>query len=187
MLTMFIRATYWLSMHLYTLAHMSIHESCLLVCRPCFYTMKLRTFNPNLHVSLVDTTFCLPFCLLVFFLVSCWPSCFLAFFFFVYLVALHVSCHMLCLPCLSCSSALCLFASFSFHCLSVVSCLCLCMYTHGARTHGVRARSPKRKQKGRGCEHVDISQAAMFSRFREPLPFGYVRFQIPFLPPSFLS
>ena len=112
---------------------------------------------------------------------------FLLSFFFVYLVTLHVSCHMLCLPCLSCSSALCLFASFSFHCLSVVSCLCLCMYTHGARTHGVRARSPKRKQKGRGCEHVDISQAAMFSRFREPLPFGYVRFQIPFLPPSFLS
>ena len=32
--------------------------------------------------------------------------------------------------------------------------------------HGARARSPRCKQKGRGCEHVDISQAAMFSRFR---------------------
>ena len=32
--------------------------------------------------------------------------------------------------------------------------------------HGARAWSPRRKQKGQGCEHVDISQAAMFSRFR---------------------
>ena len=43
--TMFVRITYWLSMHLYTLAHMSMHESCLLVCCPCFNTMKLWTFN----------------------------------------------------------------------------------------------------------------------------------------------
>ena len=32
--------------------------------------------------------------------------------------------------------------------------------------HIARAQSPRRKQKGQGCEHVDISQAAMFSRFR---------------------
>ena len=52
-------------------------------------------------------------------------------------------------------------ASFpSITCL-LISCLCVCMYTHGAR-----AQSPRHKQKGRGCEHVDISQAAMFSRFR---------------------
>ena len=124
MLTMFVCATCWPSMHLYTLAHMSMHESCLLVCRPYFNTMKLWTPDPNLHLSHTDTTFCLLFCLfsfllvclLVFFLVSCWPSCFLAFFFFVYLVALHVSCHMLCLPCLSRSSFFMsfhiLFASF---------------------------------------------------------------------------
>ena len=43
MLTMFACATCWLSMHLYTLAHMSMHESCLLVCCPCFNTMKLWT------------------------------------------------------------------------------------------------------------------------------------------------
>ena len=59
-----------------------------------------------------------------------------------------------------------LFASFpSIACL-LVSCLCLCMYTHGARTYRARARSPKHKQKGRRCEHVSISQAAVFSRFR---------------------
>ena len=76
----------------------------------------------------------------------------------------------LCLPCLSCLSPLCLFhmhfASFpSIACL-LVSCLCFCMYIHGARTHEARIRSPSRKQKGQGCKHVDISQATMFSRFR---------------------
>ena len=40
MLTMLVCATRWLSMHLYTLAYMFMHESCLLVCRPCFNTMK---------------------------------------------------------------------------------------------------------------------------------------------------
>ena len=41
MLTMFVCATHWLSMHLYTLAYMFPHKSCLLVCRPYFNTMKL--------------------------------------------------------------------------------------------------------------------------------------------------
>ena len=95
--------------------------------------------------------------LLFTFLLVCLLACLLAFL-------------LLCLPCLSCLSALCLismlFASFpSIACL-LVSCLYLCMYTNGARTPGARAWSPRRKQKGRGCEHVDISQAAMFSRFR---------------------
>ena len=31
--------------------------------------------------------------------------------------------------------------------------------------HGARALSPKRKQKGRGCKHVDISQAAISRDF----------------------
>ena len=133
MLTMFVRATRWLSMHLNKLAHMSMHESCLLLCRPCFNTIKSWTFDPNLHLSLVDTTFCFAFSLV------CLLACLLAFLF-------------LCLPCLSCLSALCLFhmlfASFpSISCL-LVSCLCLCMYTHGARTDGAKARSPRRKEKG---------------------------------------
>ena len=68
-LTMFVCATRWLSMHLCMLVHMSMHESCLLVCRPCFNTMKLWTFDPNLHLSLVDTTFCLLSCLFAFSLV----------------------------------------------------------------------------------------------------------------------
>ena len=58
-----------------------------------------------------------------------------------------------------------LFASFpSITCL-LVFCLCLCMYTHGARKNGVRARFPRCKQKGHKRNHVDISQATMFSRF----------------------
>ena len=131
-------------MHLYTLAYMSMHESCLLVCHPCFNTMKLWTFDPNLHLSPVDTTFC---CLL-----TCLPSrlfpCFLAFVLicllvrlFFYLVVCHVSCHMLCLPCLLCLFALCLFhahfAHFSSIACLLVSCLCL---LH-ARTWSEDARS----------------------------------------------
>ena len=97
--------------------------------------------------------------LLFTFLLVCLLACLLAFLFFY-------------LPRLSCLSALCLFhmlfASFlSIACLLVsCPCLCLCIYTNGARTHGVRAQSPRHKQKGRGCEHVDISQAVMFNRFR---------------------
>ena len=59
-----------------------------------------------------------------------------------------------------------LFASFiSIACL-LVSFLCLCMYIHGARMHGARARSPRHKQKGLRHKHVVISQATMFSRFK---------------------
>ena len=100
MLTMLVCTSRWLSMHLCTLAYMFMHESCLLVCHPCFNTMKSWTFDPNLHLSPVDTNFCLPFCL----------STFLLAFLF------------LCLPCLSCLSALCLFhmpyTSLFFHWLS---------------------------------------------------------------------
>ena len=65
-------------MYLYTLAHMSMLESCLLVRRPCFNTMKLWTFNPNLHLSFTDTTFCLLSCLFassLVYLLSCFFTC----------------------------------------------------------------------------------------------------------------
>ena len=61
LLAMLVCATCWLSMHLYTLANTFMHESCLLVCRPCFNTMKLWTPDSNLHLSPVDTIFCLIF------------------------------------------------------------------------------------------------------------------------------
>ena len=90
MLTMLVCVTRWLSMHLYMLAYMSMHESCLLVCHPCFNTMKLWTSDPNLHLSLMDTTFFFAF------LLVCLLACLLALLF-------------LCLPCLPCLSTLCLF------------------------------------------------------------------------------
>ena len=103
-------------------------------------------------------------CLFACFLV-CLPTSSLA-----YLVACHVSCHILCLlrlyVCLlytHCALSMHLFLSIA--CL-LVSCLCLCMYSHGARTLAIRAQSLRYKQKGWGCEHVDKSQAAMFNRFR---------------------
>ena len=76
----------------------------------------------------------------------------LLFAFFACLPSYLFTCFLaLCLPCLSCLSTLRLlrmhFASFpSIACL-LVSCLCLCMYTHGARTHGARAWSLRCKQK----------------------------------------
>ena len=77
MLTMLVCATCWLYVHLYALAYMSMHESCLLVCRQYFNTMKLWTFDPNLHLSLANTTFCLLSCLFALLLV-CLHPCFLA-------------------------------------------------------------------------------------------------------------
>ena len=90
MLAMLIYATCWLSMQLYTLAHMSMHESCVLVCRPCFNTMELWAVDPNLHLSLVDTTFCLPF---IVYLPSCLLSCLIAFS-FVYLLSCSFAFHV---------------------------------------------------------------------------------------------
>ena len=76
MLVILVCATRWLSMHLYTLVYMSMHESCLHVCRPYFNTMKLWTSDQNLHLSLVDTIFCFLSCFLAFSLVCSHPCCF---------------------------------------------------------------------------------------------------------------
>ena len=122
-------------------------------------------------MSLVDTTFCLPFLLV--YLLSCLLACLFTFLLsclFFYLLTRHVSYHMLCLLCLyacllytHCTLSTHLFLSIA--CL-LVPCLCLCMYTHGARTQGVKAWSNRHKKKGHGCKHVDMSQMAMFSSFR---------------------
>ena len=74
----------------------------LLTCSCIFNTMKLWTFDPNLHLSLVDTTFCSFSCLFVFLLV-CLLSCFFA------CHAYH-ACSLYAF-----SYALCI---FFFHCLS---------------------------------------------------------------------
>ena len=113
MLAMLVCATRWLSMHLYTLSYMFMHESCLLVCRPCFNTMKSWTFDQNLHLSLTDTTFCLFSYLFVFSFV-CLLSCYLV-------------CHVYhSYPLYAFSYALCI---FFFHCLSA-SFLSLPLHVH---------------------------------------------------------
>ena len=128
LLTMLVWATRWLSLHLYPLAYTSMHESCLLVCRPCFNTMKLWTFDPNLHLSLVDTTFCSFSCLF-----ACFPAMLAMSITLICFMSFHI-----------------LFTPFpSISCL-LVSCICLYMYTHGAR-----ARSPRHKQKWCRSKHVD--------------------------------
>ena len=94
MLVILVCATRWLSMHLYTLVYMSMHESCLLVCRPYFNTMKLWSkpkFVPRGHY------------LLFAFLLVCLLVCLLAFLFIMLIYFMPLS------------YALCI---FSFHCLS---------------------------------------------------------------------
>ena len=87
----------WHLTQVYTLVHMSMHESCLLVCRPCFNTMKLWKFDRNLHLSLADTTFCLPY------------RCFACFLVSLLAMSIMLTCFM------RLSYA---FSIFSFHCLS---------------------------------------------------------------------
>ena len=136
-------------MHLYMLAHMFMHKSYLLVCRPCFNTMKSWAFNLNLHLSLTDTPFvCFP-CLFAFF--ACW----LAFFLLSHFM-LAISILLVCFVYLRFFLPL-LFCWFS--------CLCLCVYTYGARTHGAWAWSPRRKWKGQDAS-TWLSQAIVVSRFR---------------------
>ena len=145
-LVMLVCTICWLSMQLYTLAYMSMLESCSLVCHPCFNTMKLYKHPIQTYICPSQTP---PLFI-----------CYLALFSFL------LSSWFLCLPYLSCLSISCLFimlfATFpSMACLLVTClCLCLCMYEHGVRMHGARARSPGHKQNGRGCEHADMSLAA---------------------------
>ena len=133
MLTMLVCVTRWLSMHLYMLAYMSMHEPCLLVCHPYFNTVKLWTSDLNLHLSSCEHH------ILFVFLLVCLLAYTLAF--------------LLCLPCLSRLSALCLFhmlcAPFSYIACLLVSCICHYMYTYGVRTYRAKARSPRHKQKGK--------------------------------------
>ena len=115
MLTMLICPTCWLYMHLYTLVYMFMHESCLLVCHLCFNTIEPWTFNPNLNLSLADTTFCLfsrlcaPFCLFV-----CYLACLLSHMFSCILVAM-----------LAISILLVCFTSFCYY-LRIVLLLLVC-------------------------------------------------------------
>ena len=74
--------------------------------------------HPYLHVYA-----CLPFSLV------CLLSCFFA-------------CHVYH------ASFICFLHLFPSIASLLVSCLCPCMYTYGAKMHGARAWSPKRKQKG---------------------------------------
>ena len=83
LLTILFCATHWLYVHLYMLVYMFMHESCLLVCRPCFNTMRLWISDPNLHLSITDTTICLlsslfTLCLLFAVLLVCPFACMFA-------------------------------------------------------------------------------------------------------------
>ena len=101
-----------------------------------------------------------------------WRSCYVRFIAFVTCYACHI--YLRCLLCTLFPLATHLFLSIA--CL-LVSCLSICMYTHGATMHGARAQCPRHRQKGWGCKHVDMSQAVAVNRFRSlAFPFGCVLF-----------
>ena len=183
MLTMLVCATRWLYMHLCTLAYISMHESCLLVCRPCFNTMKLWTFDLNLHFSLGDTTFCSLSCLFAFLLV--WLLSCLFVFSLVCLLSCFFVCHVY--------HVYLFYASFiySLHLFLPLLVYWFLIFAF-ACTHMKRGRVelghdlPGASKKG--YEHVDISQTARFSRYRSlAFPFCLCTLSNPFLPPPFLS
>ena len=120
MLAMLVCATCWLPMHLYMLVYMSMHKSCLLVCRPYFNTMKLWTSDPNLHLSPVDTTLCLLACLF-----ACYLACLPYHLFARILVSMFVISTMF-IYFMPLSCALCI---FSFHWLPAAF-LSLSLYVH---------------------------------------------------------
>ena len=95
LLAMLVCATCWLSKHLYTLAHMSMHESCLLMSRPCGHLIQTY-IRPSWTPPFVCFLACLPFYLFACFVASslAMPIMLICFMHF----------HMLCIfsfPCLS--------------------------------------------------------------------------------------
>ena len=160
-------ATHWLSMHLYTLAHMSMPCQCVVhASTQLSYGHPIQTY-----ICLLQTP---PFVYFLAYLPFCLFACFLA-----SLLAMHTIMLIHFMPFHM------LFAFFpSIACL-LVSCLCLCMYIHGVRMLGARAQSPRSKQKGYWCKHVDISQViCSIDLGVQPFLFGFVLFKTPsfFLP-----
>ena len=159
----FFCATRWLYVHLYTFVYMFMHESFLLVSSMLQHNEAMDiwskpTFVPREHHLLFAILLVYP--LLVVCYLACLPIC------------SCVCSHPICYAChcyLACSFCALLLLSMHLS-LSIarllISCLCLCMYTHGARIHGTRAQSPRRKQKGRGCKLANMSRAVVFNRFR---------------------
>ena len=135
-----------------------MHEFFLLVCCPYFNTMKLWTSDPNLHLSLADTTFCLFLCFLPFLLICLLSPLVVCPYPYFYACHIYLACSLFILlllcshfPSIACQLVF-LFLPFHVH-----------IWSEDAWSW---ARSPRRKQKGLRCKHANISQAAMFSRFR---------------------
>ena len=141
---------------------MSMHESYLLVCHPCFNTMKLWTFDPNLHLSLADTTFCLLSCLFAFSLV-CLLSCFFAcHVYLVYLLYATFICSLhLFLPLL-----VCWFLVFVFACTHM---------EQGRKDQGHDLPSASKKSED-ASKCIQAKWLCSIDLGVQPLPFGYVLF-----------
>ena len=138
---------------------------------------QLWTSNPNLHSSLVDTTFYL--------------FAFLFAIFLVCLLAYLLASLFLCLPCLLRLSALCLFICTSHLSLPLLVCWFFifafaCTQMEQGRME-LRHGFPGTSKKGCKRKHVDLSQAVVASRFRSQVfPFWLCTLLNPFLPPPVL-
>ena len=172
MLTMLVYAICWLYMHLYTLSYMSMHKYFLLVCCLCFNTMKLWTSNPNLHLSLADTTFCFLSCMFAW-LSSCFLICLCIL--LVLSLATSYACHVyhayllyaffICTSHLSLPLLVCRFLVFAFACTHMEQ-----------RRLELGHNLPDASKKGTDTS-MWLSIVAMFSRFWSlAFPFGYVLF-----------
>ena len=97
------------SLAFYASLHAYLHvlvESCLLVCHPCFNTMKLWTFDSNLHFPLLTPHFV---AFLLVYLLSCFFACYV---YHAYLLYASFICSLhLFLPLL-----VCYFLVFAFAC-----------------------------------------------------------------------
>ena len=163
----------WLCLHFSACVYMYMHESYLLVCLPCFNTMKLWTSDPNLHLSLADTTFCLLSCMFAylssFFLVCLRISLVLS-------PATRYACHV-------CHAYL-LYASF-IHSLHIFLPLLVYLFlvfafacTHMEREcmelgHGLPSASKKSEDASK-C--IQAKWLCSIDLGVQPLPFGYVLF-----------
>ena len=118
MLTMLVCATHWLFMHLYTLAYMFMHESCLLVLSMLQHNevMDIRskpTFVPHRHhLSFAFSLVCLLSCLFILWLIMSPTICYFCHVYHAYL--LHAS--FICSLHLSFPLLVCWFLFFAFAC-----------------------------------------------------------------------
>ena len=162
MFAMLVYATRQFYVRLYMLVYMSMHEPCLLMCRPCFNAMRLWTSNPNVHLSLTNTTFCLLSCLFT----LCFLFAILLVYPFAYLFILH--------------PFSIINASLPIHC-SAAGFLSLPLHVHiwseDTWSQGMTSWAQAKRARMQACQHESNGYVQQVQGLA--FPFGYVLFYTP--------